>query len=81
MFRELIENACAELDNSQEIDPDAIVVKLEETLKASQRTLLSDIYDNSQGFLDRNYKRWKDGFDRLRLFYHFCIETGQEFPP
>ena len=74
-----MKNACAEFVDSHQSNLDKIVDKLYEDFKASQSTLLSDIYSNSQGFLDRNYKRWKDGFDRLRLFHHYCIETGQAF--
>ena len=31
------------------------------------------------GFVDRNIKRWKSGFDSLEMFIAVCLEAGSEF--
>jgi hypothetical protein len=85
IFRELIKGVIAsEQLNSEQILPsekilESIVDVLHKALEASQPSQLSDLYSSEKGFLERNYQRWKEGFDRLQLFRLCCIEAGQEF--
>jgi hypothetical protein len=78
-FRELIKNSRDELIANPQPEFDVTINKLYDALAETQSSFLSEIYSNSQGFLDRNYERWKDGFDLMRLFYHYCMEAGQAF--
>ena len=55
------------------------VDRVYKALASSVETNLSGLYSKDKEFLDANYKRWKEGFDRLQLFRHYCIEAGQAF--
>lgn len=89
-FRKLVEDVAAALISSGQLAPDQVLSSYEEMLEMtvdrvhkalalSEKTNSSDLYTSEKEFLERNYKRWKEGFDRLQLFRHYCIEAGQAF--
>jgi hypothetical protein len=89
-FSELIKDVITELITSGQLNPDQVrgsyekilettADTLHKALEASQTASLSDLSASMNGFLERNYKRWKEGFDRLQLFRHYCMEAGQAF--
>ena len=49
------------------------------SLKESSEDRLQAIREYADGFVDRNIKRWKNGFDALELLINVSLEIGEEF--
>ena len=71
-----------ELSNCKSPKPD----HLDDLCRSFRKHLLSSIEDrvehfnrDDDGFRDRCYRKWKSGFDLIRLFRNFCIEIGSIF--
>ncbi len=58
---------------------DVVVDSLYESISELAPSQLEEIAQTNNEFIARNEERWGEGFNRLRLFRHLCIEAGQTF--
>lgn len=91
-FDKFVENAIKSLGSQQEIDglADALPKKLQEMVDVLPREILENIKESADEglderrklhseFVERNYSRWKGGFDVLELLIEISIESGESF--
>ena len=71
-----------ELSNGKSRTPDHLddlCRDFREQLLSSEEDRVEHFNREDDGFRDRCYRKWKSGFDLIRLFRYFCIEIGSIF--
>jgi len=59
--------------------PEMLVDETYKSLETDRTKNLQEIISDEDGFVERNYERWKEGFDLLRMFRHICLGAGHLF--
>lgn len=89
-LRTMMEQATIHLISTGKVKPEQVATvaqqvlerladEIYKSLEADKTTHLKDLISDEDGFVERNYERWRDGFDRLRMFRCLCLEAGHAF--